>query len=390
MGNATCASLLHNIMPNDLNKILENSPECLSNDALRRYLEGDPEVQRTVERHLVDCELCNSAMEGFAAIPVFSSVPELNANIRKIATKGTGTNWIKYAATSLAGAAIVLSIFILKNEENTAQKNEVFTEETTKGIATEETVVRTKPLPITPDNFDHDPIVNETILEHTIAEQPRVTTDATEAVMIVRGPGPEKVVIRKTGPLTSPSKIDGRSKRPKVWSNVHIAYVHDLLIVDYSRIFTSGVNTVEERYGSLHPQFENQQDRTIIKFEPRTYNIPYLEFMEDAMSGFANGKPSKTLIDLEILLEQHNSDVNGLFYSGLCLYHMDRPDRAITFFDKAIGSSINTFYEEAKWYKALSLIRIGNKNDVTILLAEIVKEGGFYAERAQKKIDDLN
>lgn len=378
-------------MPNDLNKILENNPECLSNEALRRYLEGDPEVQRTVENHLVDCELCNSALEGFASIPAFAAVPELNATIRKTASQGSNTSWLTYAGAGLAGAAIVMSIFILTEDELIEQQTKLSSENTAIEETVEDPTTRKSLTPtFNKAPLDQDASIDEMILNQTVAEQPAMTTDASEADMIVRGPGPEKIVIRKTGSITPPDEIEDHSKSPKVWSNVHVAFVHDLVVVDYSRILTTGVNTVEERYGSLHPQFENKQDRTIIKFEPRTYNIPYLEFMEDAMSGFASGKPSKTLADLEILLEQHNDDVNGLFYSGLCLYHMDRPDLAINFFDQAIGSSINTFYEEAKWYKSLSLSRTSDNGAAKRLLNEIAEEGGFYAERAKKRLDDLN
>jgi len=378
-------------MPNDLNKILENNPECLSNEALRRYLEGDPEVQRTVEKHLVDCELCNSALKGFASIPAFAAVPELNATIRKTAAQGSNTSWLAYAGAGLAGAAIVLIVFILTEDEQFEQLPELSSENAPIEVTIEDPTTSTVITPLIKEALpDENTSIDETILNQTVAEQPTVTTDADEAEMIVRGPGPEKIVTRKTGPISSLDDNEDRSRKPKVWSNVHVAFVHDLVVVDYSRILTTGVNTVEERYGSLHPQFENKQDRTIIKFEPRTYNIPYLEFMEDAMNGFASGKPSKTLNDLEILLEQHNDDVNGLFYSGLCLYHMDRPDLAIKFFDQAIDSSINTFYEEAKWYKALSLNRNGGKVAAKSLLDEIAEEGGFYAERAHKRLKDLN
>lgn len=369
-------------MPNDLDHILSEG-QCLGNEQIRRYLEGDPEVQRTVEKHLVDCELCNAAVEGFAAVPAFAAIPEMNKQIHAASSTSASTSWGLVAGIGggLALVASVLLLLFLKPEDTPTENNAPLVE-----TPVQPAVPPKKQLPKEMAQDQPEQHLPE-LLSKTIAEQPEVTTNAEEVERMVQGPGPEKVVIKRTTKLpNATSDEEGRVKRPKVWSNVHVAFVHDLVVVDYGKILSAGVNTVEEHQGSLHPRYENKQDRTIITFEPTVYTVPYLDYMDEAMRGFAHGNPASTLAHLKHLLTQHHDDVNALFYSGLCLYHLGKPTEAIEHFDQAIAASINTFYEEARWYKALSLDAKGDNVAAKTLMEEIAEEGGFYAERAQERL----
>lgn len=369
-------------MPNDLDHILTEG-QCLDNEQIRRYLEGDPEVQRPVEKHLVDCELCNAAVEGFAVVPAFATVDGLNAQVRAKAAAGQGFGWMPIAVV-VGVAVIITAVFIYwpKDEQITA---EPFVADVPE--INEDQIIPTDSMQLQSELEPSQEPVVEKLLEKAIAEQPEVTTDTEEALLIVRGPGPEKVLVRRTERVQpSSAATSNGEKRPKVWSNVHVAFVHDLVVVDYGKILSSGVSKIDEHHGGLHPRYENKQDRTIITFEPTTYTIPYLEFLDEAMAGFAQGMPSRSLAQLEYLLSEHQDDVNGLFYSGLCFYHLGQPEKAIQRFDAAINSSINTFYEEAKWYKALSLEMKGDKAAAKKLMEEIEEEGGFYSNRAKKRL----
>ena len=98
-------------MPNDPRTILSEQRDCLSNEEIRLYLEGDPEVQRTVEKHLVDCEFCNEAMEGFAVVPAFGAVADINAKVKARAAKAAGPQW-GLTAGIIGAAVIVAGIFL--------------------------------------------------------------------------------------------------------------------------------------------------------------------------------------------------------------------------------------------------------------------------------------
>lgn len=48
-----------------------------------------------------------------------------------------------------------------------------------------------------------------------------------------------------------------------------------------------------------------------------------------------------------------------------------------------------TFHQEAKWHQSLTQIALGKNNEAKKNLQEIVKEKGFYAEKAVAKLKEL-
>ena len=90
------------------------------------------------------------------------------------------------------------------------------------------------------------------------------------------------------------------------------------------------------------------------------------------------------------ILKQYPTDANAQFYSGLCLHNIDRWRDAIKSFDLAISNQANTFNQEAYWYKALVYLEKGRFKKAKPILEKISEEKGFYAERANEALIEVN
>jgi tetratricopeptide (TPR) repeat protein len=108
----------------------------------------------------------------------------------------------------------------------------------------------------------------------------------------------------------------------------------------------------------------------------------YTPFMEEALSKFVRNDHKGCLEDLRFLMGQYPDDVNALFYAGLCCYNLGMNERAKEFLQRAATHPVSLFDEEATWYHALSLERLGDGDQARIEFARIAKAGGYYAERA--------
>ena len=56
---------------------------------------------------------------------------------------------------------------------------------------------------------------------------------------------------------------------------------------------------------------------------------------------------------------------------------------------KVINNKETAFNEEAKWYKALTLIELKKNDEAKTILKNIVKDEGFYKAKAIEKIKGL-
>ena len=171
--------------------------------------------------------------------------------------------------------------------------------------------------------------------------------------------------------------------------------MYDLTVVDYTRLRTQPSFDLNlSDFTGVEPSFENDDSkRNVTKtssMEPASaQQIPYVDFLRNAMKKFSTKMYGSALADYEVILKQYPGDLNALFYGGLCNYHLHKNDAALDYLNKVIADKVDVFYEEAEWYKSLVLIQASRESDAKILLEKIVKNDGFYKTKAEKKLKDL-
>lgn len=163
-----------------------------------------------------------------------------------------------------------------------------------------------------------------------------------------------------------------------------LMFIHDLKIIHPKELYngdplmTVNDEHVSARYADRDAQVEN--DRAQL-------NVAYTSFMEDALSRFAQHDHRGCLDDLRFLLTQYPNDVNALFYSGLCSYNLGLYKRAERFLGRAASHPIDVFNEEAAWYHALTLEKLGENAKAQEEFARIATAGGFYSDKAKERLN---
>ncbi len=161
-------------------------------------------------------------------------------------------------------------------------------------------------------------------------------------------------------------------------------YLHKLYVVDYREIMRTKEYISYKRY-DLPGTSADKENEGIDYNEDlieREVNVPYMDYLEGGMEYFKIGKFKKALNRYRTILEQYDKDMNALFYGGLCFYNMKKYENALNSFDGILNHELNAFKEEAKWYKAKTLLKLGRRTEARDVLDQVIIQGGFYLKDA--------
>ena len=169
-------------------------------------------------------------------------------------------------------------------------------------------------------------------------------------------------------------------------SNAPVSSIRGLKVVDYSDFYKADIDVPDLSMTGTSPAQENPDDPLNDVAQEPNKKVPYQKFLDGAVKQFEEGDFRGALGDFKIILSQYRDDLNAHFYGALCYYNLGKSDKAIKHLDAVLDNYINTFDQEAAWYKALSLKRKGDLNAARTLLIEIARAGGFYAEQAKAEL----
>jgi hypothetical protein len=78
-----------------------------------------------------------------------------------------------------------------------------------------------------------------------------------------------------------------------------------------------------------------------------------------------------------------------MFYSAMCYYELNQNTNALTILNQVSTQRVNTFKEEADWYRSLIYTEEQQFAQAESLLNEIVTHKGYYGAQAQKTLDSF-
>ncbi|MDX1651876.1 MAG: tetratricopeptide repeat protein [Brumimicrobium sp.] len=165
-------------------------------------------------------------------------------------------------------------------------------------------------------------------------------------------------------------------------------YLHQFKLIDYrsyrnAPIKNSRTLTIGTPASMAHKSDEGTEELT------ETKDIPYIDYIDNAMAYFERSDYKKALKRYLIILETYPKDMNAHFYSGLCYYNLGSYEKAINHLEKSYDLKFGNFREEALWFKAKALLETGKKKEAESLLKKITEEKMFYATQAEEMLKTL-
>ncbi len=162
-----------------------------------------------------------------------------------------------------------------------------------------------------------------------------------------------------------------------------LLFPHDLKLVHPEELYPyePGVFLEMQSVSAAYPDRKTEQSNS-----EKQRSMAYTVYMDRALGQFSDADHRACLKSLNFLLEQYPNDVNALFYAGLCSYNLALYERARQFLHRAATHQVDSFYEEATWYHALTLDRLGEQEAAQEAFARIAAEQGFYATRAMERL----
>lgn len=374
----------------------------LTQEELEKYMSGNVtrEEQYVIEQKISANQLNAEAIEGYEQNP--GAIANIDKYKEQFKNSSSGTpDWLKAPVVVPSLAILVGFIIATLVTVNYLQKRHSNPTELVE--AKPQPVTEAEPAYLNNFNDDQQEIVNaaeiaeEAQISYKVAlenqeEQKAAITPVEEKKV---EPTPEKKEFKGNITALEPEHVESEVPTQKVRkssskSNVMLKYYNDLKTVDYSKFYTQSVNVPGFDLSGVEAKYEyRMQNEDWQKFGANTSRVSYGRFLGDAMQKFSENNFKEALQDYRVVLEQYPEDQNALFYGGLCYYNLGKADKAIQFFKQVERSYINTFYEEAKWYKALSYEQQNDIGNLKFVLNDIIEEEGFYAKKATQKLSSI-
>jgi tetratricopeptide (TPR) repeat protein len=364
----------------------------ISEQEMRDYLDGklSKKQQHELEMKLQDSPFAAEATEGFSENPeALQNLWRLKTKVNLRAERLNPSKWkFQYtlAAASVAAIVVVLAgkffLFDAKLPEATLVADNL------KKTPTEETLeLNFKKELIEIEQAEELPetlqITSQRVVRNTptivVAEDSEVSMQAD---MIAENNEPKPAMqmnSRKAEAVPSSIAMEDPIVTPKTKTKL----VSGLMVVDYSESYTqekSGA-TLSGTPAKYRTLADTTQEKITHSEAQQTFT--YDDFLEISLNKYKQNKYKQALVNFLTILNKYPNDLNAHYYGGLCYYNINNPTKALEFFDYILTHDHNAFYQEAQFYKALCLQRLGEYGKANFLLKKIVAQNGFFAEQAK-------
>ncbi|MCC7301475.1 MAG: CDC27 family protein [Bacteroidia bacterium] len=349
-----------------------NNRHCLSLGEMEEYVKGSLSqgAAHAVEKHLLHCELCNDAVEGFRQHPFTAADLPPEPQPKNI------IRW-KVLSSAAAAAAIVAGIFLFQNDSKENLISEKADRQTKRADSSAGTLTaapeqsRNKMLnALVEKDKEVGSLIREPVKKMEVQPDFYTAKDTSFWVM------PQQ----KVSPLNNPAAPENGLVSPK--DNLKDTFLFDLKVTHYAYYYVSG-EEVPDQIRSTEARFENEQEKDLRKKEGKDLEwVTTEDVIRKAMENFSEGNYASALKLYNVLISYEPNDVNALFYASVCYKNLNRAADAVSYLERVTGSIHTSFAEEAEWELAQCYVQMKEFKKAEEQLEKIWQKKGFYSERA--------
>jgi len=347
------------------------------NDALDRYFGGkmDAKEMHDMEKLALSDPFLKDAMEGFEANP--SALNYFNNKI----LRNYKFQWQWLSISILSIGFVVMCVLYFSPSKNTTS---ILNEEQAKPTVHQKSVFKPQEIEMIPMELETLKVIhpNEQVQSKELEDQ---FSDNTSYVINEKlKPQLDNIDIKIDPKLVEDNAPKIVAKKLFNQKNYPYIFFYHLAVLDYS-VYENREKIVKKttfKLSGVSADFESAEAKNQPELIAETKNVPYLDYLEETMYYFSKNKYKYALKRLNIIGEQYKNDLNSMFYGGMCYFNLGDYQKALAAFDSIILLNVGPFHEEAKWYKAKTLIRLEEIEKAEEVLLDIVAENGFYKNQA--------
>ncbi len=377
------------------NKIF-GSTNCLSQEQLLKYNSNalSQKEKHRVEKHLVECELCSDALEGFSDVSSADILNEIRIRVQRITSqqKVVSINYWKrfLVAAILSGIAFVPFYFIFfqnKKSESILAENKMNEIEKSAEI---------------PEEKNTSSENNQVAAEVSSGKDDEGERENLIDTRVADGSGSVKKEVKKVSQIAADelaeAKPDGNKISDESIISETTAMVSDIGTIQEQKEIGSGEEMKKERKEEEKPIVTTEKISQIVAKETaqgymqpaaqsvareeqdvsKNYEMEAKKKSEE--SGFAEKKaPAKALTI--------STDENFL-NEGIALFNEKNYSAALEKFNAILKT--NSENSDALYYIGLCYYNFGKYAEAKKIFREISESKSSYKKQAKKKLEELN
>ena len=392
-------------------QIFSDTP-CLPEEVLMRYARGELSVseQHEAEKHLVDCELCSDALEGFLLLKNTQSITTIRETISlKYSTPEKNNSrkfWLAAASIALLLSLGITTWYFTSNKEPG------------KEIALLETLPEQQ-IPPELKNADPQPEASpippaENKLEAPAKEQRNNFSKANSISGAVHSVVKKELITKDKQTLSSddaaPSESRVETPSPEMIKHtvqVPIAEnppMQDVVVNTTSESFSlaSGADVVQNKEGDNYKPIDLKNSETVAV---RSTSKKSKDLAAERLSGvnpqsqddklsegkklFSQKKYTEATAFFSTKLNDPSTREESVFYLGKCFYFRSMSDSAIGRFNESKTSPNQAIHDESEWYLALCHLQNNDREKAKLLLQKLANGKGKFRSQAKEKLIEL-
>lgn len=429
------------------NTIFEHT-KCLSEDTLMGYISNklSPAKKHEVEKHLIDCELCSDAVEGWKMISdkqrINGATSALNQKIQQ-RTENKGVKIIsllQYRTRFAIAASILLIISLVWFFRNNNAIKELDSRSAEKIFAdkfepppAENNNEELTPFPDVKEERDSRPILSENkkvvisnkkednlstykseeaqiainTEEKASSTKSAMTTYSEPAVRKKESELLERDKKEAAKPVAAPSITSGAASGafspPAQAEGKNMNLESDNISSgkkqrgNYSKRKTKAVSAYDDSESAAITAETASQPARAEKsvlldsissgISPASNDLSLSESapLEDAMARYNRQDYAGAIVDFEQVLKKNPNDEKALFYSGISYLSLTQSDKAIINLTKVMQNKNSKYADDARWYLSLAYIK---KNDINNARKNLLELQNNSNSKYQKQADE--
>lgn len=384
---------------------------CLSEDELIRYSSGEmtEKDKHEVERHLPDCELCSEALDGLSLMKDPADYAVHKSKILLSLENAMLPGKAKQTKGYWLAAAAVIAVFVLSGIYfQFIQK----TEKLTNGLAD------------LPEHQNNNVSIASSVTDtqdsktSVMKEETRADTNTPVSVNDSIGKSAKNLTVtdNQTYRFSASGSKENSDEPEEVVNTVASDDLKEKEAVSESNMVTTGEKPV---LAETAASFDKDESKSVSKrevtmvspLEEKADNIPattgaaeinlnknksYKDADEAGLSSqevinlIEKEKYKEALSESKKLLVNYPGNVEVNYYTGLSYYYLNQPMDAIHYFDNVIYAHDTKYFEDARWHKALSYLKMNDKINTRKVLSQIISEKSSYRQKAERMLEQID